>query len=224
MQCPHCCFDCQMSGQTMSMKTFRQSLRLFKQLGKIEYNSHITIGGGEPTLHPHIKTIVANVSMCKNSRFKLITNGRLGETALFLLTHYNKHISLSVDRYHEPIDQSIIDIFKKSFTYKRNLSRNSSVKEHHNIVNAANPIRSGRSRKGPKDCACQTLFIKPNGQIKYCGCLNSPVIGHVKERLTYKLTSIIKRQQKTKAHNLCYNRYYEGHNKHKILKRFNITK
>ena len=210
-----------MSGQTMSMKTFRQSLRLFEQLGKINYNHHITIGGGEPTLHPQIKTIALNVSMCKNSRFVLITNGRLGDIAIRLLHNYNDHIILSVDKYHEPIDQSIIDIFKKPITYEH---YSPHKKRYRNVAGVRNPIRSGRSMEGRRRCACDTLFIKPNGQIKYCGCLNSPIIGHIKEGLTYKLTSIIKRQQKTKEHNLCYNRDFTGHNKHKILKRFNITK
>ena len=43
MECEHCCMSATAKGEDMSIGTFKNAL---------EYDEYITIGGGEPTLHP----------------------------------------------------------------------------------------------------------------------------------------------------------------------------
>ena len=47
MTCRHCCFACTAKGTDMSRETFHKAIALAS-----EHESGITIGGGEPTLHP----------------------------------------------------------------------------------------------------------------------------------------------------------------------------
>lgn len=50
MLCRHCGFACTARGHDMSPEHFHKAIAL-----AAEYEQHVTIGGGEPTLHPHCK-------------------------------------------------------------------------------------------------------------------------------------------------------------------------
>jgi len=50
MACAHCCFSCTGKGTFMSQEVFDKALEIAK-----EYNMTVTLGGGEPTLHPKIE-------------------------------------------------------------------------------------------------------------------------------------------------------------------------
>ena len=47
MTCEHCCYSCDMQGQHMPWGTLVDAVAFIR-----DYNDHISIGGGEPTLHP----------------------------------------------------------------------------------------------------------------------------------------------------------------------------
>lgn len=56
MFCEHCGFSCTAEGEDMSMEVFERTLQVFE-------GSYITIGGGEPTLHPKIFEMVLGIIM-----------------------------------------------------------------------------------------------------------------------------------------------------------------
>ncbi len=47
MACPHCCYSCSMKGKHGDLQTIKDSIRF-----ALDYTEIISIGGGEPTLHP----------------------------------------------------------------------------------------------------------------------------------------------------------------------------
>lgn len=71
MNCIHCCFNCTSKGMDMTYETARRALNMFK-------DDYVTIGGGEPTLHPRIIDILGYQSLINNEegeQITLISNG-----------------------------------------------------------------------------------------------------------------------------------------------------
>lgn len=165
MKCAHCCFECEPGkGTHMTVGTFRKALALCDEF--------VTIGGGEPTVHPKFETIllmaVAYVSECG---VHVITNGKHKRRALMLagLTRNNVvDAQLSRDRYHEKVSKEVIRAFGPSHTR-----------------GGFAPLPRGRHNKHPDaplhgdDCACPWFMVEPSGDIRYCGCPNAPVLGNV---------------------------------------------
>ena len=74
MSCAHCLFSCTEKGKDMSMGVFKDSIKIAK-----EYDSYITIGGGEPTLHPKILEMVGYSALMLDGAPTMITNGSCSE-------------------------------------------------------------------------------------------------------------------------------------------------
>jgi hypothetical protein len=87
----------------------------------IEACDSITIGGGEPTMHPDFWEILA-YAIRETSRdynmecgILVVTNGKRTEDALalaFLADHCLLSVDLSQDEYHDPIEYEVIKAFK----------------------------------------------------------------------------------------------------------------
>jgi len=159
MACEHCGMNCDtISGEHMDFKTFKAALR---------HDDTITIGGGEPTVHPHFEKFLLYALTNCYSVF-IITNGKLTDKALAIarlaeMDDERFGAELSQDPYHDPIDDVVIDAFKGRI---RDTSRN--------LINA------GRCDFGwTEDCICEEAIVKPNGDIHQCGCDDSPKVGTV---------------------------------------------
>lgn len=170
MSCAHCCFSATSKGQVMSQAVFDKALDLAKK-----YSQSITLGGGEPTLHPHIlewtmRAVIALMDVTLDMDYPacaIITNGKKTEIAIKLAKMAHLGIIdcyLSQDPWHDPIDERVIKeftrCFNKSCTHIRNVEEN--------------VLRHGRAEENDlsndNGCACDTLFIKPNGDFYKCGC------------------------------------------------------
>jgi organic radical activating enzyme len=183
MECEHCCYSCSPNkGEHMNFKTFK---RCFEVLD----SEYITLGGGEPTLNPQFEKFLL-YSLSKAEGTFIITNGKHTERALLLASlnkqfkhQKNKHrtsdyykndksllqqkfgAELSLDPYHEPIDDKVKEIFKE-----QGMIRDTS----NNLIN------NGRCDFGEDDrCVCDDFLIEPDGTIKQCGCDGSPIWGNV---------------------------------------------
>src|SRR5271169_5787259 len=111
MKCRHCCFACTSKGTDMTRETFHKAIQL-----ACAHESSITIGGGEPTLHPlfqeflmHAVWELASQSNSQGSpAVFLVTNGT-NESASVTLAHLAERgviaCRLSQDQYH---DQSLV--------------------------------------------------------------------------------------------------------------------
>jgi MoaA/NifB/PqqE/SkfB family radical SAM enzyme len=167
MTCEHCGMNCTNEGEDMTFKTFKAALAMSCD--------SITIGGGEPTMHPQFeKFLLHAISHC--DYVHLITNGKITETALMLAGLHdpnNDHqvltVELSQDEYHDRINPEVIIAFE---------GRIRDTSQH--LINA------GRCDWGEDDvCICDgSAFIKPDGKAYQCGCDDSPCIGDVLDGFT----------------------------------------
>jgi hypothetical protein len=170
MKCPHCCNSCTKKGEDMSLETFRKALQM--------NDGYITIGGGEPTLHPDFLTILIESIADPNTEetgVHVITNGKISRHALTLASLAKKGVigaELSRDDYHDEIEWKVVEAFTKD---KKPHSYGSMDNGHdfRGIRTVQRILARGRGKKikGALDeCACDDLLIDPKGVVWSCGC------------------------------------------------------
>jgi len=163
----------------MSLYDFRRGLRWAGE--------YITIGGGEPTIHPDFKEMI-NIALDEKwsgniESITVIHNGKFAKMSKWL---YNLTMDgvidghLSLDQYHDPIDQAVEDMWRRS-------SRIWNTTERREAQPAGRAIEEvyGYSQEDEDyaecvqdaDCMCSTQLIKPDGKIYQCGCEDAPVVG-----------------------------------------------
>jgi hypothetical protein len=158
----------------MTFSTFKAAIALANERGEI-----ISIGGGEPTFHPKFLEFLGYAIVHYNGESEcpiwMATNGKLTHIADILANLTEKKVisvELSQDAYHEDIDPRVVRRFEKLHCI-----RNTTKNQH--------PIGAGRALKNFGDncytgiCICGELFIRPSGDIHYCGCADSPKLGSV---------------------------------------------
>jgi len=112
MTCEHCCFACTSKGVDLPKEL------AFKAIDQaVDACDQITLGGGEPTLHPDFWEILAYAlrQADEESYVLVITNGKKTEIALglaFLADHCLLSVELSQDSYHDPINPLVVETFK----------------------------------------------------------------------------------------------------------------
>ncbi|KKN01190.1 hypothetical protein LCGC14_1130310 [marine sediment metagenome] len=172
MSCGHCIFNCYSHGHDMSLEIFEKALRCTGQ--------HMTIGGGEPTVHPEFWEMLA-LTIAKRRKHSwlscigVVTNGKKTQDAkklLGLAKDGKIYCRLAIDQYHEPIDPETITLFLDAQREYNDVS----VVEH---IEDQNLISSGRCNWGREYCNENTMLIKSDGQIFQCICSDSPCIGDV---------------------------------------------
>ena len=188
--CYHCAFACGPNGKHMTQKVFDAALTICE-------SECVTIGGGEPTLHPHFWTFLAKaIAHCES--VWMATNGSQTETALTLAKMAQKGViscALSQDQYHDPIDPRVVEAFtvKKNpqFPYRqnehdqreiRNVSSKIPLVVNNSIVYPLNylaPFRNPENGGDPENCPCDDVIVTPSGKVRFCGCHNAPVIGDI---------------------------------------------
>lgn len=158
------------------MATVRKAIALSS-----DYDSTLALGGGEPTLHPQFWDIF-HLALIKTDYLWLATNGSQTNTSLALAKLAKKGVcgvALSQDSYHDRIDDIVIDAFRPKLGEKR---ADEDWREIRNVDGLE--IKSGRCGFGKTNCVCETIFVRPDGKIKQCGCLDAPIIGDVMDNNT----------------------------------------
>lgn len=173
MECAHCAFSCTGKGTFMTQEVFDKCLEVAKEFSMI-----VTLGGGEPTLHPKCLkwTMDAALALVDASldigspAVCVITNGKRGKTAIELAKLSKLGVitaELSQDEFHDEIDQKTVDAFERYAGF-RDVT-----------MQGSNPVIDvGRARESHEagllnvrdGCVCSTLFIDPNGDFYACGC------------------------------------------------------
>ena len=173
--CKHCGFSCKAKGEDMSLETFRNALKMGDEC--------ITIGGGEPTLHPLFWQLLMEAVAISESVW-LATNGSQTDIAITLAGLAKKGVlgvDLSLDKFHDPIDERVVNAFKKD---KKGYDIGSG--DRRGVRNTSSHlIKAGRSKVGRDECICEDIFIKPSGEVRICGCQKSPIIGTVNANFAY---------------------------------------
>jgi len=178
MSCDHCVFNGTNQGTHMPMHVYRQALSLSEM-----YGNYICLGGGEPTLHPFFEKmlLMAIANSEKGMEPSVITNGSITKRALLIAKLAHQKIiygKLSLDYYHDPINQRVIDAFTPALLH--NTTKYSKLLPH----GRAKSLVSNQeiANRGSSQCPCPDIFIKPDGSIYQCGCEDAPKIGHVRDQ------------------------------------------
>ena len=175
MFCEHCCMDATAAGEDMNIETFKKAL---------VYDEYVAIGGGEPTLHPKFWEFIG-LALGFGEHVWLATNGSQTQTSLALARMAKRGVigcALSQDAYHDVIDYEVVQAFTKDKdkSYTRNWD-NSISNDNREIRDVtAKEINGGRCDFGREDdCVCPGLICEPNGNIRACGCDDSPNLGDI---------------------------------------------
>jgi MoaA/NifB/PqqE/SkfB family radical SAM enzyme len=180
MRCAHCGYACTKKGKDMSLKIWRAALELNSQ-----YDSTVSIGGGEPTLHPDFPTIFFEAIADAEEGAWLATNGSQTKTALLLARLAKKGVvgvTLSQDEYHDPIDDEVVAAFHTDRSRDPLYSGYNDLREIRDVT--GREIKAGRCKRGSNECLCPGLFITPEGIVRACGCKDAPAFGDVFKGIT----------------------------------------
>lgn len=165
MSCAHCCFSCTGEGTFMSRAVFQKCLDI-----AVDRSQQITLGGGEPTLHPNLiewatEAAIALLDVTMDNDYPsvlVITNGKKSKPAQILAKMSRAKIisaELSRDLWHEEIDPETVAVFQRYAEF-RDVTR--GVLAQGRAFENDLYVRPG--------CACPALFITPSGDFYGCGC------------------------------------------------------
>ena len=164
-RCAHCC-NVKLLGNThMPEDIWKEAIKYSGHYGEM-----VALGGGEPLLHPDIERIVFHAlgNKCIESTW-FATNGLETEKAI-LFANFSRayedtgkfYCELSLDPYHIRPEEEVIKAFGKKI-------RNVYGRE----------VNNGNYTAGSDMCCCPDKQIMINGDIRLCGCDESPIIGDI---------------------------------------------
>ena len=171
MTCAHCAFSCVANGSDMSKDVFKTALKLAHR-----YGEYITLGGGEPTIHPQFWDFLG-LALAEyqydESGIYIVTNGKVTTTALALATMAKRGVlgvSLSQDKYHDSIDPEVTN----AFTRETRPGQYSDEFDSRTINHSYLVINAGRAKDndlGDREaCFCDDIVVEPDGKLWACGC------------------------------------------------------
>lgn len=174
MTCAHCCFSADHTGADMSRETLMAALKLAN-----EYGDMLTVGGGEPTVHPHFFDYLG-LAMAYNPepslRVLVVTNGKRKDIALRLASMAREgliHADLSQDDYHDPISPQVIQAFTPSRSRGDQYGAPShdyrGIREVRTILPVGRAVEENVATVD-EGCCCDTLLVDPEGRLFACGC------------------------------------------------------
>ena len=189
MQCAHCCFSCggedeqgRPNGEHMSIETLKNTLKL------LDSDAEITIGGGEPTIHPRFWEmfgLIMEFAGGGDGQLYLATNGKLKKRALALARLADPNgeglcVALSQTPHHEDIDPSVARAFtyrklqirqEKAYSFAESgrASENGCYAAERTALIKGHPYRD-KSQYDGSGCCCQSTKIEPDGTVRQCGC------------------------------------------------------
>lgn len=165
----------------------------------VSYDELVTIGGGEPTVHPKFFQLLHRAIAYYEAKALaepplVITNGKRKKQAMALLDLASGdnarplYVELSQDAYHEYIDPSVVAAYRrvakwfshKSYRYSTELRSTGGVA----IRTVREILPVGRARETEvwtvegddgSHCCCAEIFVKPDGTIWSCGCMHTQI-------------------------------------------------
>jgi MoaA/NifB/PqqE/SkfB family radical SAM enzyme len=172
----------------MSREDFHAAIQLAK-----DHDGNITIGGGEPTLHPlfseFLMYAVWELACVRESlempSVHIVTNGSNTELALNIARLAKQDVisaAVSKDQYHDPIDPIVYTAFETPTA-----ARFQKAGDNRHINRGSGRIvPAGRAKSWgnhPSKCPCEAVFISPKGNVYPCGCRKT-CLGNVSEQVS----------------------------------------
>ena len=173
MTCEHCCFSCTAKGDDMTLETASNALALVA-------GDYITIGGGEPTIHPKFNDILINaIGECEGVH--VITNGSIAKTALLLHKLAKAEVigaELSQDDFH---DWGMVDPeVREAFEGMSGGIRDTYGTQDHTVKARGRALESDYLDT-VDECCCPGPIVKPDGGVYWCGCDGALCLGNVND-------------------------------------------
>jgi len=178
MKCPHCWLDATAEGEDMSWEIFKAALKL--------NHWSFVLGGGEPTLHPEFSRFLdyALEALDQQGCIQVVTNGTQTQTAMELarLTRLWKRdryfqAALSYDAAHD-LDMVSAEVVEE---FRRLDALSNAFIDDEGFYSP--PYAQGRALLNydflKYECVLPEPVVWPRGEVTFCGCDKSPVIGHV---------------------------------------------
>jgi hypothetical protein len=162
----------------MSRRVFRQACKLAEERGDT-----ISIGGGEPTLHPlfwDFIGIALAATADDEGTLWLATNGKRTEDAIRLARLAQRGIlavDLSQDWYHEEIEPSVVQAFTRGREKQGSNYYGKRSNDFRGVRDVSGKVCStGRAENwgDTNSCPCPDLFVHPTGKLYLCGCMKNP--------------------------------------------------
>jgi len=172
MMCSHCCYSC-----GPRKKNF-MSLSMFEAALDFIGDETLSIGGGEPTLHPQFWAMIG-ISLGTKDFVWLATNGSQTKTALRLAYMASNGVlgcDLSIDHCHAPIDKEVVEAFMPDARFIKDNDMRGVRTVHYTVKKAGRAIKTQTWME--EGCVCEDIFVDPNGNIWSCGCKRL-LLGHV---------------------------------------------
>jgi hypothetical protein len=164
-------FSCTEKGEDMSEGAFKKALELSAQID----DAALTIGGGEPTLHPQfwqfLGLALGQMRHYRELYIGIVTNGSQTDTALALAAIAAEGLisaCLSQDQWHDPIDERVVRAFKTDWNSRDGDKR--SIRTIESVQLKGRGKKLGHLAHFNQDCDCQGLEIEPSGIIYSCNC------------------------------------------------------
>lgn len=193
MHCDHCCMSATTKGRDMDEVLFIRALDL-----AVKYGELVTIGGGEPTVHPKFFQLLDRAVLYYEAKALsepplVITNGKRKKQALRLLDYVvvrerPLYVELSQDAHHEYIDPEVVAAYKrvakeyahKAYAYSHEPRQAGGVALR--TVREILPVGRAKDtgvwtveRDDGSHCCCEDIFVKPDGSIWSCGCMHTQI-------------------------------------------------
>lgn len=161
----------------MPLNIFQKALSV-----AIDHGDYVTIGGGEPTMHPRFFEYLNMVrEEQRRDNFEitpfLVTNGKAYGKADRLLRILEREqglgehtisVNLSRDQWHDAIDGRIVRRYHQLKVMTKNLIDFRSVTKIAPVGRGKNGVFDERRTITP--CACEDALVDPQGQVWSCGC------------------------------------------------------
>jgi hypothetical protein len=170
MACAHCCGNCTAEGIDMSAEVFAAALDL-----AAERDDYVTLGGGEPTLHPlfgHflIDALSRDQGFCGDMNVHVITNGTDKSMSLLLARLAKAEVlgaELSLDDFHDRsmVDEAVVE----AFSAERGRPCGNMIRNVSRILPVGRALETGVYTEDD-GCCCDDLLVAADGTIWRCGC------------------------------------------------------
>lgn len=172
MSCAHCCFSATQRGEDMPRDVLRAALKL--AAGRDDF---VTIGGGEPTVHPAFWDYVGLVlGHAAHSDLPplVVTNGKRRDHALKLAALARRGVlacELSQDDFHDPVNAEVVSAFtpQRRSAYEDRGSDMRGIRSVQRILPVGRAFDENVATES-EGCACEDLLVAPDGTIYACGC------------------------------------------------------
>jgi hypothetical protein len=154
-------------GMDMDRRVFLEAMKLAQSNCDC-----VTIGGGEPTVHPLLFDFIGiGLAYSDYQQIHIITNGKCSDAAYRLAKMARSGIigaELSQDRWHDPINPRVVEAFTQGKDkYGLDARDLRGIRTVTSILPVGRALDNGMATE--QGCACDELFVSPDGKLWSCG-------------------------------------------------------